>query len=235
MTRIPAYASLMRMGNVDYVAEDFTEAAARAYRSIKLHGRTVETIAAARAAVGPDIAVMLDRNCTWSPDQAVDMARRLKEPNLFWLEEPVSPHDDFNGLAQVRRDAAIPVAAGEKLGTFNDFRRMVEAVAVDFIQPDVTKMGGITEMWKAVAFVAERDVRLEPHSPLHGHGHGLIATQHLIATMKTDAMCEFYFCDLGASPMGDAIQAVDGMMQVPDDPGLSVEVDEQVIACYRTG
>jgi D-galactarolactone cycloisomerase len=63
----------------------------------------------------------------------------------------------------------------------------------------------------------------------------LIATQHIIAAMKQDAMCEYYFCDLGASPMGDAILATEGFMSVPTGPGLGVEIDLQVIERYRSG
>jgi L-alanine-DL-glutamate epimerase-like enolase superfamily enzyme len=231
-TRIPVYASLMRMQNAADVAKVSAEAAARGYRHIKLHERTVEAVAAAREAVGPDVALMLDTNCSWSPDEAVEMARRMQDHDLFWLEEPVSPPDDFDGLARVRRDGGIAVAAGENLGTLNDFRRILDAGAVDFVQPDVTKMGGITEMWKAVAVAAEREANLEPHSPLYGPG--LVATQHVVAAMAADAMCEFYFCDLGASPMGDAILSVDGFMSVPEGPGLGVDIDEQVIQRYRT-
>ncbi len=231
-TRLPVYASLMRMLDADYVARVSADAVARGYRHIKLHERSVEAVAAARHAVGPDVALMLDTNCSWSPDQAVDMARRMEEYDLFWLEEPISPPDDFDGLARVRRDGGIALAAGENLGTINDLRRMIEAGAVDYLQPDVCKIGGITEMWKAITLAAERGVALEPHSPLYGPG--LIATQHLVAAMQRDAMCEFYFCDLGASPMGDAINAVDGFMAVPDGPGLGVDIDEAVIERYRT-
>jgi len=232
-TRIPVYASLMRTQDAANVAKLSADAAERGYRHIKLHERTVEEVAAARRAVGPDVALMLDTNCSWSEEDAVEMARRLREYDLYWLEEPVSPPDDFAALARVRRDGGIPLAAGENLGTFNDLRRIVEAGAVDFVQPDVSKFGGITEIWKAVRFAAERGAKLEPHSPLYGPG--LIATQHVIAAMPGDVMCEFYYCDLGASPMGDVIASVDGMMRVPDGPGLGVEVDEQVIERYRTG
>jgi L-alanine-DL-glutamate epimerase-like enolase superfamily enzyme len=230
-TRIPAYASLLRTQNTTHVANISAEAAARGYRHIKLHEKTVEEVAAARNAVGPDVALMLDTNCHWSPDDAVEAARRLQEHDLMWLEEPVSPPDDFDGLKRVRREGGLPIAAGENLGTVNDLKRIIEANAVDFVQPDVTKLGGITEIWKAVEFAACQGAVLEPHSPLYGPG--LIATQHVIAAMRQDAMCEYYFCDLGASPMGDAILATDGFMDVPMGPGLGVEIDLSVIERYR--
>ena len=231
--RVPAYASLLRTQDSVHVANLSADAASRGYRHIKLHERTVEEVAAARQAVGPDVALMLDTNCHWSTAEAIEAAKRMREHDLMWLEEPVSPPDDFQGLKQVRDEGGIPVAAGENLGTFNDLRRMVDAGAVDFVQPDVTKLGGISEIWKAVEFAAERGAALEPHSPLYGPG--LIATQHVIAAMKQDALCEYYFCDLGASPMGDAILATDGFMDVPTGPGLGVDVDLEVIERYRIG
>jgi L-alanine-DL-glutamate epimerase-like enolase superfamily enzyme len=231
--RVPVYASLLRTQNPAHVAKICAEATSRGYRHIKLHERTIEEVAAARDAVGANVALMLDTNCHWSPDEAIQMAQDLRQYDLTWLEEPVYPADDFDALARIRREGGIPVAAGENLGTLNDLRRIVGAGAVDFVQPDVTKFGGITEMWKAVEFTADQPVAFEPHSPLYGPG--LIATLHILAAMEADAMCEFYFCDLGASPMGDAILAVDGFMAVPQGPGLGIEVDERVIETYRIG
>ena len=231
-TRIPAYASLLRMGTPEYVAKVSAAAAMRGYRHIKLHERTVETVAAAREAVGPGVSLMLDTNCTWTADEAVAMARRMEPFELAWLEEPVYPPDDFEALARVRRDGGIPVAAGENLGTVNDVRRIADAGAVDIVQPDAARIGGITEIWKAAAVARSRGMRFEPHSPLYGPG--LVATLHVIAALPTAAMCEFYYCDLGASPMGDAITVRDGYMRVPEGPGLGVDVDQQVIERYRT-
>ncbi len=232
-TRIPTYASLLRIGDPDDVSKVAGAAVERGYRHIKLHERTVDAVSAARDAVGDDVALMLDTNCTWNVDQAVEMALRMALYDLAWLEEPVSPPDDFAALARVRREGGIPVAAGENLGTVNDVRRIVEAEAVDIVQPDAAKIGGITEIWKAVEFAESRGVRVEPHSPLYGPA--LIATLHVIAAMRTDAMCEFFYCDLAASPMGDAIMARDGYTAVPQGPGLGVEIDEDVIAQYRVG
>jgi len=87
-------------------------------------------------------------------------------------------------------------------------------------------------MWKAVTYAAAHNCRLEPHSPLYGPG--LIATQHIVAAMEADAMVEFYYCELGASPMGEGIYASDGFMTAPDGPGLGVEVDVEIIEKYRT-
>jgi D-galactarolactone cycloisomerase len=230
-TRIPTYASLLRLTTRENVQKVCTAVVARGYRHIKLHERTVEATAAAREAIGPDIALMLDTNCTWSLEQTLSIARDLKPYDLTWLEEPLYPPDDYQALARVRRETGIPIAAGENLGNLNEFQRMLDAGAVDIIQPDVVKMGGITEVWKALQIAKARGVAAEPHSPYYGPG--LIASLHMIAALPDEVMCEFYYSDLEASPLGDVIYARDGHLTVPDGPGLGVEMDEAILRRYR--
>ena len=86
-------------------------------------------------------------------------------------------------------------------------------------------------MWKAVQYAAAHNRQLEPHSPLYGPE--LIATQHIVAAMEANAIVEFYYCDLVASPMGEGIYTVDGFMKVLDGPGLGVEVNVDLIEKYR--
>ena len=114
--RIPTYASLLRYGKPDLVARYTKEAIGRGYTSIKLHEHLVETVAPARQAAGPDIALMVDTNCAWPPDEAIEMARKLKVYDLAWLEEPVDPVDDYDTMARIRRDTGVTIAAGENIG-----------------------------------------------------------------------------------------------------------------------
>ncbi|MBT6543089.1 MAG: mandelate racemase/muconate lactonizing enzyme family protein, partial [Rhodobacteraceae bacterium] len=160
---LPVYASLLRMQDAASVAKVSADAVARGYRHIKLHERSLECVSAARDAIGTDVALMLDSNCAWSVDEAIDQAKMMAEQNLLWLEEPISPPDDYVGLGRVQDEGGIPVAAGENLGTFHDFCRMAGQPNVDYLQPDVTKFGGITEIWKAVEYAAKNNCRLEPH------------------------------------------------------------------------
>ena len=230
-TRIPAYASLLRLGTPEHITRVASSALARGYRHIKLHERTVEAVAAARAAVGPAVSLMLDTNCTWDLDQALVMASRLRPYDLAWLEEPVYPPDDFEALARLRREGGIRIAAGENLGNLMDIRHILAAEAVDIVQPDVAKMGGITEIMKALELAEAARVAAEPHSPLYGPA--LIATLHVIATMPGDVMCEFYYADLEANPIGDAATPREGRLVVPNGPGLGIEVDEKLLSRYR--
>ncbi len=229
-TDIPAYASLMRLETPQNVSKVCNDVIARGYRQIKLHERTLEAVAAARAAAGPAIPVMLDTNCTWDLPTAIDMARKLEPYDLAWLEEPIFPPDDYKALARLRASCNIPIAAGENLGNLLDVERILDAGAVDVVQPDPIKMGGITECWKALQMAEARGVQAEPHSPWHGPG--LAAALHLIAAMKTECLAEFYYADLRESPIGDAGTPRNGALTVPQGPGLGIEVNEDVIARY---
>ena len=229
--RIPTYASLLRYGKPDLVARYTEEAIARGYTSIKLHEHLVETVAPGREAAGPDIAIMVDANCAWAPDEALVMARKLKAYDLAWLEEPVDPVDDYDTMARVRRETGMAIAAGENIGHAAEARLAIEHGAFDIFQPSVTKIGGIIAMRKAIAVAQQHGVRVMPHSPYFGPG--LIATLHVIAAWLPDAMCERFYCELEATPLGDTIMARDGHMKVPQEAGLGIEVDESVIARYR--
>jgi L-alanine-DL-glutamate epimerase-like enolase superfamily enzyme len=229
--RIPAYASLMRLGP-EHVGKVAADALARGYCHIKLHEHAVEAVAAARAAIGRDVPLMLDTNCFWSTlEDARAAARQLQPHDLAWLEEPLYPPDDFEGLARLRRDCGVPITAGENLGNVLDVRRIVEANAVDVVQPSLAKMGGISEIVKAIADTERRGGRVVLHSPYSGPA--LVAAVHVIAAHAGDMLCEHRYGDLAASPIGDAVAAHDGHLRVPDGPGLGIAVDPAVIARYR--
>ena len=230
---VPAYASLLRLGDPDTVARIVEAALARGYTRIKLHERSVEAVAAARAAMGPDVALMVDTNCAWAIDQAIEMARAMEPHDLTWLEEPITPPDDYHSLARLRRKTTIPIAIGENLGNPNDVRWLANAGAADIVQPSVVKLGGITDAWSTIAFAASKGMGCVPHSPFIGPG--LMATIHLVAAMGGDVPCEHRFCELAANPMGAHFDLIDGGLRVPQGPGLGIDPDEEVIARYRVG
>ena len=125
----------------------------------------------------------------------------------------------------------MPIAAGENLGNALDVRRMVEAKAVDIVQPSLAKMGGISEVCKAIADAARRGARVAPHSPYSGPA--LVAAVHVIAALPGDMLCEHRYGDLAANPLGDWTVAQDGHLRVPDGPGLGVDVDLTAVERYR--
>jgi len=231
--RVPTYASLLRLG-AEHIGRVAAEALARGYRHIKLHEHAVEAVAAARAAIGRDVPLMLDTNCCWpTVEDALAAARSMRAFDLAWLEEPLYPPDDFEGLAQLRREAGVPIAAGENLGNVMEVGRLAQAGAVDIVQPSPAKMGGISEVVKAIAAATRLGTRVVPHSPYSGPA--LVAAVHVIAAQPGEMLCEHRYGELAANPVGDWTQAHDGFLQVPGGPGLGIEIDEAVVERYQVG
>ena len=229
--KVEAYASLLRCDTPENIRKVCDRVLSRGYKQVKLHERTEEATAAARAALGEKYPLMLDTNCTWTFEQSVEMAKRLERYDLAWLEEPLFPPDDYGALAALRKATSIPIAAGENIGNLLDAGRMLDAGAVDVVMPDPIKMGGISECWKALELARARGVRAEPHSPWFGPG--LAAGLHLIGAMPGECMVEYYFADLERAPLGEMSIPKNGFLEIPDGPGLGITVDEDVVARYR--
>jgi D-galactarolactone cycloisomerase len=229
---VSAYASLFRLGTRDLVSRVAANAVQRGYKHVKLHEHSVEVVAAAREAIGPDVSLMVDTNCYWDdPDKIVAVCKELEPYDVAWLEEPLYPADAYDVMARIRQQTSVPLAAGENLGNFNDVRWIAQAGAVDVVQPSVAKIGGITELRKAIAYLDSCGIRAVPHSPFLGPA--LIAVIHVIAAMPDTMLCEHRFCDLVESPLGDAVVSRNGCLSVLDRPGLGFEIDAKVIEKYR--
>jgi L-alanine-DL-glutamate epimerase-like enolase superfamily enzyme len=201
------------------------------YAHIKLHEIEVAPVASAREAAGREVALMVDTNCPWSLAEATRMARRLAPHDVFWLEEPIWPPEDFAALAELRRASPMPIAAGENAGSALQFAQMFAAGAVDYAQPSVTKIGGVSELRKVVALAEAANTSVAPHSPYFGPG--LLATLHVVAAAAHEMLVERLYVELEASLFGDLVNAREGMMAVPDGPGLGCDPDASVIARYR--
>ena len=229
--RMPAYASLLRYGNADVVRQNSAKAVERGYRDVKLHEIGVAEIAASREAIGADIALTVDASCAWTVPQAADMAKQLQAYNLKWLEEPLWPPEDYNGMARLKADGGVPLAAGENAGTLADIDQLMTTAGVDYIQPSITKIGGISAMRQIADMARRRGTKIAPHSPYFGPG--LIATIHFAASLPERPTIERFYLDLEASPLGDLVEAPGGFMRVPNGPGLGIDVDETVLNKYR--
>ncbi len=153
--RMPAYASLLRYGNADVVRRNSAKAVARGYTNVKVHEIGAAEIAAAREAIGPDIVLTVDASCAWTLPQAIDMVKKLRPCDLTWLEEPLWPPEDYAGLARLKAESGMPIAAGENAGTFADIAQLIGAAGVDYVQPSITKIGGVSAMLQ-IADMAHR-------------------------------------------------------------------------------
>ena len=228
---LPAYASLMKCPDPETVAGRTAAAVAEGYRYVKLHETTVPAVRAAREAAGAYIAIMIDTNCPWSPQEAAAMAAKFRPFDPHWLEEPIFPPEDFAALAQLQARSGIPIAAGENACTAFEFKRMFDARAVTYAQPSVTKVGGISEFRKIVALAETAAVTVVPHSPYFGPG--FLATLQLLAAMPRPSMVERFYCTPEARLVGDWTEARNGAFRVPDGPGLGCDPDPDALRDYR--
>jgi len=228
---VPVYASLLKYRDPAIVARLTKEALGKGYKFIKLHESTVPPVEAARQAAGEDVPIMLDVNCVWNPREADAMADALGPSNLHWLEEPIWPPENFSALAELRVSRGIPIASGENACTVWQFRQMFDEGAVDYAQPSVTKVGGITEFRKIQALAETFNVRLAPHSPYFGPG--FLATLHLIAAAREIESIERFYVDLDACMFGGATVPANGELEVPRGAGLGYDPDPEFIAKYR--
>ena len=109
---VRAYASMPPFqGREKLIRQECARAVDAGFTGIKLHEQTVEAVAMARDEIGPDIALMLDVNGHWTPEQSADMARRLAQYDLAWLEEPIFPMQDHEALLRLKMYTGIPLAA----------------------------------------------------------------------------------------------------------------------------
>ncbi|MGA7788019.1 MAG: mandelate racemase/muconate lactonizing enzyme family protein [Xanthobacteraceae bacterium] len=228
---MPAYASLLRYGNADVVRTNSAAAVARGYRSVKLHETGAAEISAARETIGADITLTVDASCAWTVPQAIAMAKELQPCNLTWLEEPLWPPEDYAGMARLKVEGGIPTAAGENAGTLADIAALIATAGVDYVQPSITKIGGVSAMRQIAEMARRTGTKIAPHSPYFGPG--LIATIHFAASLPEQPVIERFYLDLEASPLGSLVEAPGGFMRVPDGPGLGIAVDETVLQKYR--
>ena len=225
------YASLIRYSDTALVRANVRQAIDSGFGVLKLHEIELPAIRAAREEAGPDVELTLDVNCPWTLLEARSKAEELKEVRLKWLEEPLWPPENYDGLAQLRKTCGIPIAAGENSSTLMDFERLLAAEAVDFVQPSVAKMGGITELQKVFPIAAIRNVTLMPHC--FYDGPGLLAAIHTIAALGSpDAMVEWRYFDLEAHIYSGALAPANGRISVPPGPGLGIDPDPDVIRDY---
>ena len=143
----------------------------------------VRHTAAIRHAIGPDIALYVDSNAAYTPQQSIALGEAIADYEVGWMEEPTGPRD-WAGYHQVRTalrslSAPITVAGGEQLVAASDFTSGCDAAAWDVVQPDVVSAGGITGMWRLGELIRSKDMALVPHC-FHT-GIALAATLHLLS------------------------------------------------------
>lgn len=228
---LPGYASLFKYRDADIVAAKCRESLAEGFGWIKLHETEHREVSAARQACGARVPIMVDVNCPWTPAEALAAALGLKELDLFWLEEPIFPPEDFAAMARLQCESGVRLAAGENACGQLEFEKMIDAGAVSFAQPSVTKVGGISAFLDVQRLCDERGVPVYPHSPYFGPG--FLATLQLAAAREAEPLIEWFKLDLEADLFAGAALPRAGHFHLPAGDGLGCEPDPDVIRAYR--
>ncbi|MCV7031891.1 enolase C-terminal domain-like protein [Mycobacterium sherrisii] len=192
--------------------------------------RDIRRIAFARKVIGHDIALYVDANGGYSRKQAIRVAHAMDEHQVSWFEEPVSS-DDLVGLRQVREQVRPDVTAGEYGYDLAYFNRMLAAEAVDCLQIDVTRCGGITDWLRAAAVAAANNVEVSGHCApnLHAHVAASIPNLRHLEYFHDHHRIEHLLFDGALSPEGGALRPDQGR------PGLGLEFKHRDAERFRVG
>lgn len=226
---VPAYASLVRYGESGPLSAVLARAVGEGYSDIKLHEIALPCIEAARAAVGGGVRLTTDVNCAWSVEEADAILPKLKALDMFWVEEPIFPPEDYDALARLGAAHGVALSAGENACTAVEFARLIQAVA--YPQPSVIKVGGITEFLKVADLAKAAAKTIMPHSPYFGPGYW--ATLQLCAHRPELGMFEFLHVEAERWPGRDMPLPKGGAIAIPDAPGLGFTPDDAAIAAFR--
>ncbi|GHO88076.1 mandelate racemase/muconate lactonizing enzyme family protein [Dictyobacter formicarum] len=182
-------------------------------------------VKAVREAIGDDILLMVDANMVWDVNTACLWGKRLEEFHIHWLEEPLHP-DDIAGHARLARELVTPIALGENLYHRYSFRDYITTGAVEVVQADVTRVGGITEWVRIANLAACFNVPVVPHV-----GDMMQIQQHLVAATPNAPMLEYipWILDLFEDP----VVVERGHIKVPDRPGASTRMRSDSVERWR--
>jgi L-alanine-DL-glutamate epimerase-like enolase superfamily enzyme len=238
--RIPAYAGGISLGfqPAASLVDEAREYVARGYRAVKLRvgdnpRDDIARVQAVRAALGDAVEIMVDANTGYTLADARRVIPAYAEARVSWLEEPFACND----WAAYRMGAAISpllaLAAGENHYTRYDFARMVEERAVQIVQPDLSKAGGLTEAMRIAAIASAWSLPVNPHSSATGLNHA--ASIHFLAALDNGGW--FEACVARANPLRDLFGpafeiGADGCVAPLQRPGIGLDVDESVFANY---
>jgi L-rhamnonate dehydratase len=243
--RIPVYASRLYSIELSELATEAKRYKKEGYRAMKLRfgwgptdgaagmQQNVDLVKTVRQAVGDGIDVMADAYMGWTLDYAKRMLPLLEPFNLRWLEEPVIP-DDIRGYAELKSYARIPIAGGEHEFTQYGFRDLLQARAVDYIQFDTNRVGGITQARKIAALAESHSVPVIPHA-------GQMHNYHVVMASLNSPMAEYF--PIVDVEVGNELfwyifegepKAKDGFLDLDDNlPGLGLTVNEKALAKFE--
>jgi len=180
----------------------------------------IARVTAVRESLGDDVPLMVDANQQWDRATAIRMGRIFEEMNLVWIEEPLDAYD-AEGHAALARALDTPIATGEMLASVAEHVRMIDAGAVDIVQPDAPRVGGITRFLELAGYARAKHLDLAPHFAMEIH-------LHLAAAYPNEPWVEHF--DWLDPLFEEHLEIRGGRMWVSDRPGLGITLSEQARA-----
>jgi D-galactarolactone cycloisomerase len=231
--KVPVYATALYPEEPSKVARRARGFAEQGFHGVKIKvgfdlDQDIRIVRAVREELGRDVVVMTDANQGYSVDVALKASDAFAECGAYWLEEPLFV-EDIEGHAILREKGKTPIAVGENLHTRYAFENFIARNAVDFIQPDVARAGGITEVKKITALAASHKVPVSFHT--WGDGVALAASVHLSAALQDCIVMEldYTYNPLREELLREPFQVQDGYLIPSDKPGLGIELDREAL------
>jgi len=208
----------------------------RGLTAVKTGGvhRTVEKVDAIRKAVGDEMDIMVDAHGPpwFTTKDAIIIGKALEPYKLLFYEDPVPP-DNIEALQRVQDNVDIPIAAGERHSHIWGVRQLIEREIVDVVQPDTGRIGGISQMMKIAAMAEAHYITVAPHSGSLGPVAEYAAI-HVLAAIPNALILERVHDDVPVryEVTLPHIETINGHIEVPNRPGLGVDIDEDVVLAH---
>ena len=193
----------------------------------------VALVREARRGLGEKPDLLVDAGLAWDAKTAIRRARRFEEHNIFWLEEPLMP-DDYDGYRRLSQAVDVRIAAGEEESNRSSFLELMDRGKVDVVQVDLTRVGGFTEAVKIASLAQDRGL------PVANHGFttyiNVAAALHFLNSVPNSLIVEYVAEEqttLRDRLTRQRIVARDGQLDIPQEPGLGVDLDEEAMRPFR--
>ena len=231
--KVPVYATALYPEEPSKVAKRARVFAEQGFHGVKIKvgfdlDQDIRIVRAVRQELGKDFIVMTDANQGYSVDVGIKAAQAFADCGAFWLEEPLFV-EDIEGHAILREKGQTPIAVGENLHMSYAFENFILRGAVDFIQPDVARAGGITEIRKITALAAKHNIPVSFHT--WGDGIALAASVHLSAALRDCIVMEldYTYNPLREELLQEPFRVQNGYLIPPEQPGLGITLNQQAL------
>jgi len=231
--KVPVYATALYPEEPSKVAKRARGFADQGFHGVKIKvgfdlDQDIRIVRAVREELGKDFIVMTDANQGYNVDVALKASDAFADCGAYWLEEPLFV-EDIEGHAKLREKGRTPIAVGENLHMSYAFENFILRGAVDFIQPDVARAGGITEIRKITALAARHKIPVSFHT--WGDGVALAASVHLSAALKDCIVMEldYTYNPLREELLREPFKVENGYLIPPEKPGLGIELNQEAL------